>query len=201
MSTSRSSLSLPTRRPLLRRSRATARHRLEKTSRRAAAESLKIRLPAMVDSPRAIKSRASGMRSGPAVVSSADSSAAGSRSVAPGSNSVRNSVLDCPSITPLLITLVSPSRSRALGGESVSDGLATGTTSVIFSGFDMLVGPNHRGGSVGVVTFGSSAWASATVGWIAAAVRRGRGSGEEDGRGDPAWLTFWPSSPKNQHLR
>ena len=160
---------------------------------------MKIRLPAMVDSPRAIKSRASRAGSGPAMVSSADSSAAGSRSVARGSNSVRDSVLDFPSITPLLMTLVSPSGSRALGGESVSDGLASGTTSVIFSGF-ILVGPNHCGGSVGVVTFGSSAWASATDGWIAAAVRRGRGSGE-DGRGDPAWLTFWPSSPKNQHLR
>src|SRR6201993_4352123 len=110
-----------------------------------AAESLKIRLPAMVDSPRAIKSRASSAGSGPAVVSSADSSAAGSRSVARGSNSVRDSVLDCPSITPLLMTLVSPSGSRALGGESVSDGLASGTTSVIFSGF-ILVGPNHCGG-------------------------------------------------------
>lgn len=165
---------------------------------------MKIRLPAMVASPRAIKSRAS---HGPAVVSSADSSAAGSRSVARSSNSVRGSVPDCPSITPLFTILVSPSGSRGLGGESVSGGLASGTASVIFSGFIPvgpnhcgLVGPNHCGGSGGVVTFGSSAWASATDGWIVAAVRRGRGNGE-DGRGDPAWLTFWPSSPKNQHLR
>ena len=123
-----------------------------KTSRRpacTAAESLKIRLPAMVDSPRAIKSRASRAGSGPAVVSSADSSAAGSRSVARGSNSVRDSVLDCPSITPLLMTRVSPSGSRALGGESFSDGVASGATSVMFSGYDILAGPNHCGGSVG----------------------------------------------------
>src|SRR5207245_755847 len=98
-------------------------------------------------------------------------------------------------------TLVSPSGSRALGGESISDGLASGTTSAIFSGFDILVGPNHCGGSVGVVTIGSSAWASATDGWIAAVVGRERGSGEEDNRSEPARLTFWPSSPKNQHLR
>src|SRR5262249_9358926 len=156
----------------------------------------------MVDSPRAIMSRASPMRSGPAVVSSADSSAPGSPSVTPGSNLVRDSVVDCPSITPLLMTLVSPSGSRVLGGESVFDGLASGTTSVTFSGFNILVVANRCGGSAGVVTIGSSAWASASDGWIGAAVCRWRGDGEEaDGRGDPAWLTFWPSSPKNQHLR
>ena len=166
---------------------------------------MKIRQPAMVDSPCTIMSKASPMRSGPAVVSCTDSSAAGSRSVAPRSNSVRASVLDCLLITPLLMTLASPSGSCALGGESVFDGLASGTTSVIFSGFNILVVlvvPNHCGGSAGVVTIGSSAWASASGGCIAAAVCGGRGNGEEAAaRGDPAWPTFWPSSPRNQHLR
>ena len=201
MSGSGPQLLLPTRRPLLRRSRAIARHRLEKTLRRpacTAAESLKIRQPPMVDKPKTIKSSASPMRRGPAVVSSAESSATGSRSVAPDSNSVRDWILACPSMT-----LVSLSRSRALGGESVSDGLASPTTSVIFSGLDIVVGLNHCVGSVGFVTIGSSAWASASDVWIAAAVCRGGGGGEEEakGRGDPDWLTCRPSSPKYQHLR
>jgi hypothetical protein len=72
---------------------------------------------------------------------------------------------------------------------------------VIFSGFDIVAGLNHCSGSVGVVTIGSSAWASASDVWIAAAVCRGGGGGEEEkGRGDLDWLTCWPS-PKYQHLR
>ena len=66
-------------------------------------------------------------------MSAAESSAVGSRSVAPGNNSVRDSAVNCFSITPSRMTLVSPSRSRALGGEGVSDGLTPGTTSEIFS--------------------------------------------------------------------
>ena len=157
----------------------------------------------MVDSPKTMKSRANLTRRGSAEVSSVESSAAGSRSVAAGSNSVRDSVLDCLSITPLRMTLDSPFRSRTLGGESVSDGLASGRTSVIFSGFEILVELDHCGRSVGVVTIGNSVWASVSDGWTVAAVCCGRGGGEEeaDGRGDPAWLTCRPSSPKNQHLR
>jgi hypothetical protein len=55
------------------------------------------------------------------------------------------------------MTLDSPFRSCALGGESVSDGLASGTTPVILSGFEILVELDHCGCSVGVVTIGISA--------------------------------------------
>jgi hypothetical protein len=125
-----------------------------------AAESLKIRHPPMVDSPKPIKSRASPMRGGSTAVSSPESFATCSASVAlgSGSDSVRDSVLACPSMAP-----VSFSNSRVLGAGGVSDGLASRTTSVIFSGLNIPAGPNHCGGSVGVVTgvvsIGSSAWA------------------------------------------
>ena len=207
MSGSGPQLLLPTRRPLLRRSRAIARHRLEKTLRRpacTAAESLKIRHPPMVDSPKPIKSRASPMRGGSTAVSSPENSATCSASVAlgSGSDSVRDSILACPSMA-----LVSLANSPVFGAGDVSDGLTSRTTSVILSGLNIPAGPNHCGGSAdvvtGVVAIGSSAWASASDVWIAAAVCRGGGGGEEEakGRGDPDWLTCWPSSPKYQHLR
>jgi hypothetical protein len=185
---------------------ATARHRLEKALRRPAcigAESLKIRHPPMVDSPKPIKSRASTMRGGSSAFSSPESSATRSASVAlgSGSNSVRDSVLACPSMT-----LVSLSKSRALEAGGVSDGLTSRTTSVIFSGLNIPAGPSHCGGSAGVVTgvvaTCSSAWASASDVGAASVCRWGSGGEEEaSGRGDPVWLTCWPSSPKYQHLR
>ena len=169
---------------------ATARHRLEKALRRPAciaAESLKIRHPPMVDSPKPIKSRASPMRGGSTAVSSPESSATCSASVAlgSGSDSVHDSILACPSMA-----LVSLSNSRVLGAGGVSDGLASRATSVILSGLNIPARPNHCGGSVGVVTgvvaIGSSAWASASDVWAASVCRWGSGGeGEASGRGDP----------------
>jgi hypothetical protein len=65
------------------------------------------------------------------------------------------------------------------------------------------VGPSLCGGSVGAVTIGSSAGASAGDGWIAASVCGGRAGEEVEASGcrDPVWLTCWRSSPTNQHLR
>jgi hypothetical protein len=185
---------------------ATARHRLEKALRRPAciaAESLKTRHPPMVDNPKPIKSRASPMRGGSTAVSSPENSATCSASVAlvSGSDSVRDSILACPSMA-----LVSLANSRVLGAGDVSDGLTSRTTSVILSGLNIPAGPNHCGGSMGVVrgvvAIGSSAWASASDVW-AASVCRWRSGGEEEAsdRGDPVWLTCWPLSPKYQHLR